>query len=184
VLELLDVGTEGTRVVSLTRALNVDDSYLHIMFDYRFLTDGKLRLSLGATMLETIFAPADDPVLSDPGRDTYAIYDHLFNLTALGFAEGATPDLRIELSNAGDPGIRFDGLAIETTAVPEPATLSLLALGGLALLRKNRRAGQQPESRRGEHGADGLRGCPARRRGPRHRHRAGAPDPSGPGGTR
>ena len=46
-----------------------------------------------------------------------------------------------------DPGCLFtiggdvfvDQLVVDTICIPEPATMSLLALGGLALLRRKRR---------------------------------------------
>lgn len=139
VLQLMDVGNEGDRIVALTTALHVDDEYLHVSFDYRFMTDGKLKIDLQGTLLDHIDSPYDDPDGLDLGRDVYAEYDKWFNLTALGFTNGTTRDLTFTLANIGDPEIRLDGLRIETSGVPEPATLSLLAVGGLgALLRRKR----------------------------------------------
>ena len=139
VLQLRDLGTEGERIVALTTALHVDDEYLHVSFDYRFMTDGKLKIELQGTLLDHIHSPLDDPDAIDLGRDTYAEYDKWFNLTALGFTEGTTRDLTFTLANIGDPEIRLDGLRIETSGIPEPATLSLLAVGGLAMLRRRRK---------------------------------------------
>ena len=143
VLQLKDVGNEGARIVALTTALHVDDEYLHVSFDYRFMTDGKLKIDLQGTLLDKIFSPYDDP---DPaaivlGRDIYAEYDKWFNLTALGFTEGTTRDLTFTLANIGDPEIRLDGLRIETSGVPEPTSLLLFSAAGLlALRRRCRRA--------------------------------------------
>jgi hypothetical protein len=143
VLQLKDVGNEGERIVALTTALHVDDEYLHVSFDYRFMTDGKLKIDLQGTLLDKIISPYDDP---DPaaivlGRDIYAEYDKWFNLTALGFTEGTTRDLTFTLANIGDPEIRLDGLRIETSWVPEPTSLLLLSAAGLlALRRRCRRA--------------------------------------------
>ncbi|MBE3065622.1 MAG: PEP-CTERM sorting domain-containing protein, partial [Spirochaetes bacterium] len=139
VLQLMDVGNEGDRIVALTTALHVDDEYLHVFFDYRFMTDGKLTIDLQGTLLDQIDSPYDDPDGLDLGRDVYAEYDKWFNLTALGFTNGTTRDLTFTLANIGDPEIRLDGLRIETSGVPEPATLSLLALGGLGVLLRRRR---------------------------------------------
>jgi hypothetical protein len=119
----------------------VDDEYLHVSFDYRFMTDGKLKIDLQGTLLDKIFSPLDDPDAIDLGRDIYAEYDKWFNLTALGFTNGTTRDLTFTLANIGDPEIRLDGLRIETSGIPEPATLSLLALGGLLAMKRRRGRG-------------------------------------------
>ena len=138
VLQLKDVGNEGDRIVALTTALHVDDEYLHVSFDYRFMTDGKLKIDLQGTLLDHIDSPYDDPDPDaiDLGRDIYAEYDKWFNLTALGFANGTTRDLTFTLANIGDPEIRLDGLRIETSGVPEPTSLLLLSAAGLLALRR------------------------------------------------
>jgi hypothetical protein len=134
VLMLQDVGAEGERELSLSMSLNVDDSYLHVSFDYRFMTDGKLKILLQGHALDTLMSPEDDPGYSDPGRDTYASYDKWFNLTAMGITGGSS-DLEFVLTNLGDPEIRLDGLTVQT--VPEPGTM-MLVLGGLMLIGRRR----------------------------------------------
>ena len=47
-------------------------------------------------------------------------------------------DVTYSITDSGAGDIAFRGVMI--TAVPEPATMSLLALGGLAMLRRRRRA--------------------------------------------
>ncbi|MCY2931213.1 MAG: SUMF1/EgtB/PvdO family nonheme iron enzyme [Planctomycetota bacterium] len=49
-------------------------------------------------------------------------------------------DMIASARNAGWPSYEFDTQGFRIALVPEPATLSLLALGGLALLRKRRAA--------------------------------------------
>jgi hypothetical protein len=61
---------------------------------------------------------------------TYDIPDGTVSATASVFWAG----------NSGSEGVDIDNLSFDGTAVPEPATMSLLAIGGLALLRRRRRA--------------------------------------------
>ena len=69
--------------------------------------------------------------------------------TGLGGSAGKSISGRTHLSGSGwlqgewnkthDTAQSFYALSEELTVVPEPATMSLLALGGLALLRRKRR---------------------------------------------
>lgn len=58
------------------------------------------------------------------------------DFTTTGFTSAATANVGI-VSDFGSNGITFDNLNV-SSAVPEPATLGLVALSGLALLRRRR----------------------------------------------
>ena len=57
-----------------------------------------------------------------------------------GAAYGSDGDLGIKSSDWGghDPGNEYGGVGFRVASVPEPCSLVLLSLGGLALLRKRR----------------------------------------------
>jgi len=50
----------------------------------------------------------------------------------------ATHDLLASSRNEGDPGVGWSNVGFRVAEVPEPATLSLLTLGGLALVRRRK----------------------------------------------
>lgn len=116
--------------VSIAKSVEMD-LLLDVEFDYRFLTDGKLKVMVGGATAATIPSPA-----SGEGRDSFAHFDQTFDLSALGVSVGDNT-FALELTNLGDPEILLDDLNV--TTIPEPATIAVLALAGAALLRKRRR---------------------------------------------
>ena len=78
---------------------------------------------------EANFQYVDDFNAGNVGQGTKIVSDWVIGLEWTGFA----PDDVLEFS------LPNTGVTIQQTVVPEPATLSLLGLGGLALLRRRRR---------------------------------------------
>ena len=137
VLELSD--TVGDPV-SIYKGLPFEEAFT-VDFGYMFNDDSagawlKLYLTdplneFGDILLDRIHAPA-----SGPGMDSYGRYTNRFTLQNWHLPVGDY-GLKIELTNTGDPVMFMDDLSI--TTMPEPATMSLLALGGLALLRRRKK---------------------------------------------
>jgi hypothetical protein len=129
-LKLFDTGEAGPAVVSAVTSMHMSDT-LDLAFGYHFTTtSGKLQILVGDTILDTIYANYDNAY-------SYAQYEGIFDLASLGLT--GDQDLTLRLSNLGDPGVVIGDLETNAAPLPEPATLSLLALGGLALLRRRRR---------------------------------------------
>ena len=127
-LRLFDSDT-GAVSIDVTKPTLLEDAAASIEFDYRFLTDGKLLVKLGGTVVDTVLAPGDGDGSS--GGVAMAHYAGTFDVATPGEV-----DFGLELVNVGDPELYVDNIQI--TAVPEPATLSLLAAGAAALLRRRR----------------------------------------------
>ena len=89
-----------------------------------------------------------EPIASDGGNgdDGYFVYENI-PASFFGALTSAQLDVRNDLDTAGPwPGVvtQYDNVALtpatqfQPPVVPEPASLSLLAIGGLALLRRRR----------------------------------------------
>ena len=131
-LRLYDSAT-GPVSVGATRNISVPLAELIVEFDYRFLTEGKLNIKLDGIIVDTVPAPLSGD--GSPGSPNMAHYNETIDIIGAGLAPGEL-DLTLELVNQSDPELHLDNLQV--TNVPEPATLGLLLLGGLALLRRKR----------------------------------------------
>lgn len=130
-IQMRDGRTDGTASVFMSLPVTVDGQFLSVDFSYRFLTAGQLKIMLGGQIEDVIVAP-----YSGSGRDTYAEYNVTYDLAALGLT--GTTDFELLLTNpGGDPTINIGDIQLATT--PEPATLALLTMGALAMLRRRRK---------------------------------------------
>jgi hypothetical protein len=93
-------------------------------------------VELDDVLLAELMCPLSGP--GSVGADSFGVFSQVFSMPALGLDPYAMHTVRIELSAPGDPVCYLDNLRV-WNAVPEPATLSLLALGALALLRRRKR---------------------------------------------
>ena len=148
---LLKVDMGGTATV--VGALPADTDYSGLSFDgigNLYLLDNwnkkLLRISkTDASVLGTVNVTSGGTSLSmgdTAGLDYDAVSGKMYLLT------GASPSLYTlnpgtgEANLVGSTGLPlFTDVAGISTAVPEPASLTLLALGGLAMIRRRRRAG-------------------------------------------
>jgi hypothetical protein len=82
------------------------------------------------------FMAVDEDTSNGPGTNKGWITDFTFDNTG-----GLYDTIEYHYTNADTDGsrARFMGVILDGVVVPEPATMSLLALGGLALLRRRRR---------------------------------------------
>ncbi len=132
-LRLYDSAT-GAVSVGATKHVSVPLPELILEFDYRFLTEGKLNIKLDGILVDTISAPLSGD--GSPGSPNMANYNKTIDIIGVGITPGEL-DLTFELVNQGDPELHLDNLQV--TNVPEPASLSLLAIGGLALIRRRKK---------------------------------------------
>jgi FG-GAP repeat protein/PEP-CTERM motif-containing protein len=115
--------------VTISQSVDTPGMAFWLEFDYEFTeTDGFLTLSLAGQELDTLLAPA---TLVE-GWTTYSLLVDASELIAL---TDATLTLTLDSATVGR--ILLDNVAM--VEVPEPATLSLLALGSLAMIRRRRR---------------------------------------------
>jgi hypothetical protein len=109
--------------------------YLGVYFDYLATLEGKIDLYLDDHLLQVIMLGA--------GPADSRSYEGIFDVAALGLSPDTAGVFKLVLSGRGDPEVYIDNLLLGSAAsgaIPEPATLTLLALGGLAgLLRRRSR---------------------------------------------
>ncbi|MGB2823993.1 MAG: PEP-CTERM sorting domain-containing protein, partial [Phycisphaerae bacterium] len=118
--------------VTLSQEVATPVDKFELAFDYEFLSTDPtctLTVEIEDVVVATLTAP--DTLVGDWTRHATVIDDP--TLTGLDPAV-------LELTYDGPTGTQLLLDNIEFTQLPEPATLSLLALGGLALLRRRRRA--------------------------------------------
>lgn len=114
--------TSGTvATVGVSKTLDCQD-LVTFTFEYTGHSGGSLQMSLGGVVLDTI---------STTGY-VRIDYRRTFNLADLGLSPG-----QLQWNLDSNTQAIIDNLYI-TTNVPEPATLALLAAGGLAMLRRRR----------------------------------------------
>lgn len=132
VIQMSDGRTDGTANVAIGLPVTLDNQFLNVEFSYRFLSDGKLKILLGGQLQDEIIAPS-----YGDGRTAYATYNVTYDLATLGLSGDS--ELELVLTNpSGDPQINLG--EIQLASIPEPATLTLLAIGGLAMLRRRKSA--------------------------------------------
>jgi len=98
---------------------------------------GLLQLWAGDTLL-------DEKALTVPERGYFALTDLTYDTTGFGISDLPAGNLKVVLVSHGIAGgvacTDFDNVKLLATPVPEPATMALLALGGLAMLRRRKAA--------------------------------------------
>jgi len=105
-------------------------------FRYADIVD--IVLGAGTYQIGALFASGADPLLF-PGEATGFATDSAITFIASAFASGGT--LTNPTSSAGtDPSYFGPNFLFEATAVPEPGSLALLAIGLIAIASKRRKA--------------------------------------------
>jgi hypothetical protein len=119
VVALTEKGTTYDLTVALGKG--IDTAGLAGTYQIAFLVDG---------------LPVGTPVLVDAAAISAGDFVDFKNTFIADSSGGA---LQLQLSFTGTGQAHFDNVRLTAIAVPEPAVMSLLSLGGLALLRRNRR---------------------------------------------
>jgi hypothetical protein len=135
--------TQATRTADINNVMTYNDI-------------GAGGIHLGGTMdfllADTITYTTSNLTASPAGTDIPVNTDNLDTLmTAQGYSRvlAASPGFgqyryflaeNVALDDSLVPGLTLDSLRLEYGAIPEPSSLSLLALGGMAMLRRRRRA--------------------------------------------
>jgi hypothetical protein len=110
------------------------DAVVDISFDYRFITDGKLKLTIGGVEAATILPPADGP--GSTASTEMANYSDSFELAALGLV-GTEHEIAWTLVNDVDPIMYLDNFQVVVT--PEPTVMSLLGVMTVFLAGRRRK---------------------------------------------
>ena len=121
--------TTGSPIV-LTQTVDTPAGPFIVSFDYEFTTTtGELQVILDGTVLDTTAAP--DPLVG-------AFMTHSIPVTEAALRGLTWVDLDFALDGPAGSQVLLDNVAI-LGLTPEPATLALLALGGLGVLVRRRR---------------------------------------------
>lgn len=103
----------------------------------------QLRETDGTVLWDSGSQSVDGTVSGSPGSVSYTGTGHIFSWTidastfgGAGVVEGS--QLNIRIAHAGGAPY-MDDVSLSVIAIPEPASLSLLGLGGLAMLLRRRR---------------------------------------------
>jgi hypothetical protein len=125
--EVLFTGLPGSPFVDLVAPAHVKYTYWYSDFPTKYYSTEMLQLEIdsGGIMLyeSPTLASVGTTTVTDYGDGTYGV-DSFF-------------DVFLELSfDGGQSWLPASNAVYITTVLPEPATLSLLALGGMALLRR------------------------------------------------
>ncbi len=115
--------------VMISQVLETPSQPFYLIFEYEFTTtSGTLEISLDSIVLGEITAP--DELAGD--LSTFTLY--VLDPTILDLGEAI---FEFQLNGEAGSQVLLDNITIQP--VPEPATLSLLVLGGLALIRRRRK---------------------------------------------
>lgn len=126
-LWMMDPGSDWVRVGALVDVQEL----LSVEFEYLFSTPGKIGILLDGVVLDEIYSE---------GTTGFVLYSETFELDGFGLTPGQRfLELKLANPDALDPQAYLDDLLV-STVVPEPATLGLLVIGALGVLRRRRRA--------------------------------------------
>jgi hypothetical protein len=119
----------GTKMV-YTLSFNVAERTDNANYDTRFLVD----LLAGSTVLATLTGEVTTTDMSE-------VYSLIYSANHNGPYAGETLGIRLRKGSGGNwqSNPQYDNVILTGVLIPEPASLSLLGLGGLALLRRRRR---------------------------------------------
>ena len=126
---VLAMTTDGAPISIAQCSLLAAGSGLSLSFDYLLPEDSKLEVFLDGNLVLVL----EEPTLSMTSCEEF------IDTAALGLDSSVEHELSLRFSAVGDPTLYVDDLAAVVEPIPEPATLSLLALGGLAMLKRRRR---------------------------------------------